>query len=79
MPFPIPFLPMMGIAILIAAIIPAILKVCSRDEKVEDRRTQSLRAEMNFSCVDPYSDVPEVLSGSETLSTLVPTLKVIVG
>jgi len=60
MPFPIPFLPMMVIAILIAAIFPTILKVCSRNEKVGDRRTPSLPAQTNLSSVHPFSDLPDV-------------------
>jgi hypothetical protein len=37
MPFPIPLLPMMVVALLVASILPAILKMCSRHEKAEDR------------------------------------------
>ncbi len=61
MPFPIPFLPMMIVALLIASIFPAILKMCRHHEKAEDSYPSSLPPQtMNHesSSVDPFSEIP---------------------
>lgn len=61
MPFPIPFLPMMVVAVLAASIIPAILRMCSRHEKAEHSHPSSQPSQtMNHesSSVDPFSDMP---------------------
>ena len=61
MPFPIPFLPMIVVAILGASILPIILKMCSRHEKIKSARPSSLSPQtMNhkLSSADPFSDIP---------------------
>ena len=61
MPFPIPFLPMMVVALLTASIIPAILRMGIDHEKVDHSHPSSLPSQpMNsgWSSVDPFSDTP---------------------
>lgn len=53
---------MMVVALLTASVIPTILKMCSRQEKVERSHPSSLPSQtMNHesSSVDPFSDMPD--------------------
>ena len=63
MPFSIPILPMMVVALLIAAILPAILNVRSRHDGGQDSVVPSApkqTTEHELSSVDPFSEVPDV-------------------
>jgi hypothetical protein len=61
MPFPIPFLPVMAVALLTASIIPSKVRICSRHEKVDHSAPAALASQrMNHepSNMDPFSDPP---------------------
>jgi len=61
MPFPIPFLPALAVAIVISAILPTLLKMCGRLGQDDHDRGSSLPAETtnpDLSSEDPFSDQP---------------------
>lgn len=61
MPYPMPFLPVLVIAILISAIFPTLLKLCSRLERDDrDRRRSQPTEARNPDLLneDPFSDRP---------------------
>jgi hypothetical protein len=59
MPYPIPFLPVLVVAILISAIFPTLLKVCGRLEQDDHDQESSPPTETtnpDLSSEDPFSD-----------------------
>jgi hypothetical protein len=61
MPYPMPFIPMLIVAFLIAAIFPAILKMCSQQEIIQDSHVPSVpeqTADLDLVIVDPFAEVP---------------------
>ena len=69
MRFPIPFLPMLVVAVLISTIIPAFLRMCRPDERDERNRVPSPLKETSrtdLSSADPVSDPPDVAGASST-------------
>ena len=66
MPFPIPFLPMLVVAVLISMIIPSALRLCRPHEQEERNRAPSQPNETpqdDLSSADPFSYSPSVAAG----------------
>ena len=63
MPYPIPFLPMMVVAILMSVTFSSLMKLCSSREKAHGSHVPSLpqhATNQDFPSVDPFSDVADV-------------------
>ncbi|MBK1884919.1 hypothetical protein JIN85_21090 [Luteolibacter pohnpeiensis] len=69
MPFPIPFLPMLVVAVLISAIIPTALTLRRTYEQEDRNRVPSPPYETpqgDLSSADPFSDSPSVAADAST-------------
>lgn len=63
MPYPIPFLPMMVVAILMSVTFSNLMKLCTSREKAHGSHVPSSpkhATNQDFSSVDPFSDVVDV-------------------
>jgi hypothetical protein len=61
MPYPMPFIPMLIVAFLIAAIFPTLLKMCRQQEIIQDSGDPSVPEQtenQNLLIEDPFAEMP---------------------